>query len=183
MDLLTAVNNILPKLGEHPVTRLDATHPTLAIILPEIDMQLRAILLKGWWFNQNKITLYPDSENKITLGTDVLDFLPDAGYVAQRGQALYNAETGTYEFTSSVQGVATYYVPFDDLPESAALYVLYTSLVLIYGTDIGLEAIIQLWAQQAQEALKTMTATHLRNKRYSTRDTRAFRRIRASLRG
>ena len=32
MKLLDAVNLILPKLGEHPVTSLTIKHPTLAIV-------------------------------------------------------------------------------------------------------------------------------------------------------
>ena len=183
MQLLTAVNTILPKLGEHPVTKLDAKHPTLAIILPEVDLQLRTLLIKGWWFNQSEVTLYPDSEKKVAIGTDVMDFVPQDATVALRGKSLYDTSTNDYKFSASVKGLATYYVPFDDLPEAAALSVLYTSLVQIYATDIGLEQVLQLWETKRQEANQLLLAAHLRNKKYSTQGTRRMQRIRASLRG
>ena len=62
MKLLDAVNLILPKLGEHRVTSVDNKHPTLAIILPEIENELKKLLARGWWFNEFDYKAYPDSE-------------------------------------------------------------------------------------------------------------------------
>ena len=39
LKLLEAVNNILPYLGENPVTNIDARHPTVALILDNIKQQ------------------------------------------------------------------------------------------------------------------------------------------------
>lgn len=184
MILLEAVNLILPKLGEHRVTSLTLKHPTLAVILPEIDNELRQLLMKGWWFNEFDTTLYPDSEGAIFLGTEVLTFTPEcAGVAVQRGNQLFNPVTLSYAFTTSVKGRVRQYVEFDLLPEAAAQYVYYSGLVNAYITDIGLTQEVQAWGNKAQAAWSDLLAEHLRQRKYSTRQSVKFRRLVSALRG
>lgn len=184
MILLDAVNLILPKLGEHGVTSLNTKHPTLAVILPEIDNELRQLLMKGWWFNEFDVTLYPDPEGKIAIGTDVLTFTPDCADVAvQRGVELFNPITLNYVFTEAVPGRVRQYVEFDKLPESAAQYVYFAGLVNAYVADIGLTQEVQAWGNKAQAAYSDLLAEHLRQRKYSTRQSKKFRRLVSALRG
>lgn len=184
MLLLEAINLILPKLGEHRVTRLDIKHPTLAVILPEVENELRKLLARGWWFNEFDYTAYPDSEKAITLGTDTITFTPGCADVAvQRGQKLYNPITLSYAFDEPVKGRARVYVPFDELPESAAQTVYYSGLTNAYITDIGLTQEVQTWGSQAAGAYSDLLSEHLRQKKYSTRQSRSFRRLVSALRG
>lgn len=184
MNLLDAVNLILPKLGEHGVTSLNTKHPTLAVILPEIDNELRILLMKGWWFNEFDTTLYPDSEGKIAVGADVLTFTPACADVAvQRGLELYNPVTLDYVFTSPVKGRVRQYVEFDKLPESAAQYVYFSGLVNAFIADIGLTQEVQAWGSKAGAAWSDLLAEHLRQRKYSTRQSRKFRNLVSALRG
>jgi len=183
MKLLDAVNLILPKLGEHSVTSLEIKHPTLAVILPEVENELRVVLNKGWWFNEFDYTAHPDSEGIIMLGSTALTFTPKYAETAvQRGQQLYNPETLSYVFTSPVEGRVRQYIEFDLLPESMAQYVFYTSLCNIYTTDIGVTQEVQVWMSRAAAAYSDALAEHLRQRKYSTRSSRRWSNLHRALR-
>jgi hypothetical protein len=184
MKLLDACNGILPVLGEHTVTRVDARHPTLAVILPNIDRALDETLTKGWWFNTAQVKLFPGLDKTIALPNDTLAFLPDADFRGSvRGKKLYNNETVSFTWDGPVTGVLTERVGFEDLPESVASFVFYYALVTTYLTDIGLEPIVEQWREMADSAEELATAEHLRNVRYSTRKSPRYARYRNSLRG
>lgn len=183
MDLLTAVNRILPKLGEHPVTSLNTKHPTLAILLPQIATKLDDTLISGWWFNTFNTKLYPDSEGGIALPLDTLSFVPKRDLAVQRGSRLYNGSTMDYKWAAPVEGSLITRIPFDEMPESAAQHIFYASLVAAYVTDIGLENEVQIWQSEAAQAHNRMTAEHFRNKKYSTQRSPRYARYRAALRG
>lgn len=182
MELLNAVNLMLPKLGEHPVTSLTKRHPTLAIILPEVDNEITTCLLKGWWFNTYEYTAYPDSEGLITLGVDTLAFVPDEYASTLRGRALFNLTTLDYKWDKPVKGTIKQRLTFNELPESVAQYVWYSALCNTYVTDLGMTQDVQVWKAKAEEANVQVLAEHLRNKKYSTKQSPRFRRLRAAMR-
>ncbi len=184
MKLLTAINNILPKLGEHTVTRVDARHPTLAIILPIIEQCLVETLQRGWWFNKANVTLYPDSAGEIALPINCMSFLPDREFVGSvRGSRLYNNSALSFVWPKPVRGEMRERVEFEDLPETVATYVFYYALCTAYLTDIGLEAVVEQWKEMADSAEEQATHEHLRNARYSTQKSRRWGRLRSSMRG
>lgn len=184
MLLLDAVNYIMPKLGEHEVTSVEARHPTVALILPAIEDQLRIVLGKGWWFNEFSTTLYPDSEDELTLGIDVINVLPKNPNVAvQRGRRMYNPETFSYKFTEPLDVRVRQYVEFEEVPEPAAVWVRNNALCAVYTADIGVTPDIQIWMDLATQAQSDLVAEHLRNKRYTTRNSRPFRNLRRAIRG
>lgn len=182
MKLLDAVNLVLPRLGEHAVTKLDTKHPTLAVILPAIENELITVLLKGWWFNTFEYTAYPDPEGRIALGTDTLSFVSRDVPSALRGVELFNPKTLNYVWDEPVVGCIKQRVDFDDLPESAAQYVFYTGLVTSYTTDLGVTQDLQVWMTKAGEAYSELLAEHLRNQKYSTTRSRRFRNLRRAMR-
>lgn len=181
MQQIDAVNLILPALGEHPVTSLTAPHPTLAILLPIMEHKRRELLAKGWWFNSFQYTAYPNSEGEISVPVEALEYITDNGAIVQ-GNLLFNPETYNTKFTEAVTGNLIIDMAFDLLPESIASVVLYSSLVQAYLTDVGLEQVVQQWAQQAQANMETATSMHLRYMRHSTTKSARYRRYRASLR-
>jgi len=188
MDLLKAVNAILPKLGEHPVTSLDSRSPTLGIILPEIDAQIDLLLTPGWWFNKfEDVDLFPNSEGQIDVPEDTLDFVPNAQYddIVQRDELFYNGKTRSFVFPvgSKITGTLTQRLGFEQLPEPAANFVLYSALITIYATDIGLEQVVQLWRQYAQQAQANMEQAHLRHRRYTIKSSRRYMKLRRAMRG
>lgn len=186
MNLLTAVNEILPKLGERPVTSIEAKSPTLAVILPQIDAEIHLVLAPGWWFNTcYNVDLFPDSEGNLPVPEDTISFVPNRGYkdIVARGGRFYDTGTRSYIFTEKVQGTLIQWVNFDDLPETAQRFVLYSALVTIYATDIGMETVVGLWRQYAQQAQANMEQEHLRHRKYTVKQSPRYRKLRAAMRG
>ncbi len=184
MKLLDAVNLVLPKLGERPVTNLEVKHPTLAILLPIIEQTRRTALGSGWWFNEYPSTLYPNDDGEIAVGADTLSFVPYCpGVAVLRGLRMFNPDTLTYVFTEPVKGTVTQDVEFDLLPESVANYVFYSSLVEAYTTDLGVTTETQVWQGRAAQAWSDMLAEHLRQRKHSTRRSRHWHKLINALQG
>lgn len=184
MLLLDAVNYMMPKLGEHEVTSVDARHPTVALILPAIEDTLRIVLGKGWWFNEFDATLYPDMEDEINLGVDVINVVPYTTDIAvQRGRRMYNPATFSYKFAAPFDVRIRQYVGFEEIPEPAAVWVRNVALCDIYTADIGVTPDVQVWMDKAMQAQSDLMAEHLRNKKYNSRNSRPFRRLRRALKG
>lgn len=175
---------ILPKLGEHRVTRVDIKHPTIAIIVPEVENMIQQLCMQGWWFNEFVYTAMPDSEGKITLGVDTLSFIPDksAPYAVLRDGVLYNPETLSYVWTQNVKGLVKQYIEFDSLPESAKQYVWHNALVTTYVTDIGLEKEVQIWQSLAVAAYSQLLSEHIKQRKYSTKQSSRFQNLRRAMR-
>ncbi len=184
MLLLDAINEVLPKLGERPVTSTESKSPTLAVIIPQINASKRNLLTRGWWFNTFPTTLYPDAEKFIDVPNDTLKFLPtDRISCIARGERFYDGSKQSFLFDAAIKGVIVQNIPFEELPESVAQRVLYEALVVIYATDIGLEAVVQMWTALSSAAVAAMEAEHLENMRYTTKDSRRYRHLRQAMRG
>lgn len=184
MKLLTAINEVLPKLGERPVTSTDTRSPTLAVVIPQLEATLRNVLTRGWWFNEYSTTLYPDPEGFIAIPSTTLKIITERDKPGvQRGLRLFDVENQTEKWTGPVKATITTSVGFEDLPESVAQYILYSALVIIYATDIGLEEVVRVWSGMESDALARMEAEHLQYKRYSIRDSRRYRNLRSAMRG
>lgn len=184
MELLTAVNLVMPKLGERAVTSLTTKHPTLALLLPIIEQTLRTSLQRGWWFNEFEYTAYPSPEGEIDIGAEALSFVPDYdGVAVVRGQRLYNPQTLSYVFTEPVTGKVIQYVQFDELPESAASYVFNSALIEAYATDVGVTQELSVWQTNAARAWNDLLAEHLRQRKFSTRKSRRWRQLISAMRG
>lgn len=184
MTLLDAINMILPKLGEHRVTRVDIKHPTIAIIVPEVENMVRQLCAQGWWFNEFKYNAMPNSEGEIALGQDTIAFIPDKSepYAVLRDGKLYNPETLSYTWDKSVRGTVKQYVQFDSLPEAAQQYAWHNALVTMYVTDIGLEKEVQIWQALAGTAYSQMLSEHIQQRKYSTKQSARFGRLRRAMR-
>lgn len=186
MKLLDAVNAILPALGERPVTSLDSRNPTLGVILPQIDRELKQLLQPGWWFNRfDDVDLFPNSEGEIDVPEDTLSFVVNKGFdpVIMRGERFYNSKTRSYQFTQKVTGTLIQTMGFEDLPESAADFCLYSALVTCYITDIGLEQVVQTWSAYATQAQALMEQEHLRQMKFTIKQSRRYRHLRNAMRG
>ncbi len=183
MQLLTALNEILPKLGEHPVTSVTDKSPTLSVVIPEINAQRRNVLTHGYWFNRFDTELFPDLNSEIALPLNTLAFQAECYRAVVRGPKLFNGDTLSYLWDTSVKGVVTLDIPFEELPESAAQLVLYTAMITAYGTDIGLDPVLQLWQGHATQAALQVQKEHLRNMKYTTQRSPRYARLWAALRG
>lgn len=184
MKLIDAVNLILPKVGERPVTSLAVKHPTLAVLLPIMDITRRSALKRGWWFNEFEYTAYPNIEGEIDMGVDTLSFVPaGSAQAVLRGRRLFNPVTLTYVFDAPVKGRVITDVVFDDLPDACAEYVLYGSAVEAYTTDLGVTQELTVWQSLSNKAWSDMLAEHLRQRKHSTRKSRRWAAYKSALQG
>ena len=182
MKLLDAVNFIMPKLGERPVTTLDQRHPTLAIILPAFDSARTEFLLDGWWFNESRTRLFPGPDKRIELGAYTLVFEADRTGVVQRGEYLYDTYNLTGEFEGPEGGLVRQDVPFEELPESAATYLQWKVLTLSTTEDLGVTQELQVWLAKEAEAKDRVVSEHLRNRRYNTKSRADWIKLRRAMR-
>lgn len=184
MNQLDAVNLILPKLGEHPVTNLNSRNPTLGVILPLFDKTIKDVIGPGWWFNTYDTTFAPDPKTGfIEVSKDMMTFVAAEHVTSIRGRRLHNSAANTFVWDGSVKGKAIDFVPFDELPESVASLVFYHVATLACVTDIGLTEEVRVWQSQIAPAYAIMQSEHLRNMRYSTTKSRRYSNLRRALRG
>lgn len=185
MKLLEAINRILPALGETVVTSIDSRNPTVAIIRNAIQAQTSDLQLQEWWFNTFDVELYPNTSGEVELPVNLISWIPYDNGGVQRGDKLLNPETLTFQWPigTPLRGQIRVRVDFEELPESAATHVLYEACVKAYVDDIGAEQALSIWQQKSGQARIQLEAEHLRNRRYSTKRSRRYSRIRSAMRG
>lgn len=131
MQSLDVVNEMLGTMGEAPLNSLSDAHAFRGACLSTLNNLNNQIQAKGWWFNRELLALAPSAlDSSIYLPGDAINVrVPrlttgrsTRNYV-KRGRRLYNLDTGTYEFTDTVDVEVIRLVPFQELPETAAQYI------------------------------------------------------------
>ena len=138
MRLLTAVNTILRKLGEIPVTSIDEPYPTLAIALPALDEAQVTVLSEGYWFNTfYDAVLQPNADGEVLTPLDCLKFFPDDSKYAFVGTRVRDSATGSKCVNAAVKGRLIINMEFEELPQVARYAVAYWAAAACYLSDIG----------------------------------------------
>lgn len=186
MKILEAINNILPHLGEAPVTTVDARHPTVALIVQALQQARQSLLAEGWWFNEEQRTLYADPVGVLYAPDNILAMYSESDVdLEPRGEVVYNLSEGTSVFAPN----STYAVrlvvdlPFEHLPHYAALYLQYSAAVAVYTQDFGVEKVVQVLSQQASMAYNMLEQEELRKRKYNSGNNRARYEIESALWG
>lgn len=170
MDMLEAVNTVLPYMGEHVVTEVEGTkHPTVSLIQKSIARQTKTLLTKGWWFNELHLTLQPDTQGYIDVPNDTLEAFGKNCNVALDGERFFNLDTGSRYFDKSIDVRVLLDRPFDKLPETAAMYVTYKAAIEVYTADLGAEDTLQILNNYANDNLVQLRETNLRQRKYNNR--------------
>ena len=174
MDLLEAVNNILPYFGEAPVTRVDNKHPTVTLITSTIDTVRKTLLAEGWWFNTRVVTLYPSSEGDMPAPENAISIeSADGKNYELRGRAIFDLDTGSFVFKEKVVIKVHEDIKFEDLPRTVAQWITCRAASKAYTMDFGIEDVLQEMRLREQEAYNKMLAEHLRKRKYCTWKSRA----------
>lgn len=169
MDLLEAVNNILPYFGEAPITRVDNKHPTVTLITSTIETVRKTLLAEGWWFNTRVVTLYPSSEGDMPAPDNAISIEgADGKNYELRGRAIYDLDTGSFLFNEKITIKVHEDIKFEDLPRTVAYWITCRAASKAYTMDFGIEDVIQEMQLREQEAYNKMLAEHLRKKKYCT---------------
>jgi hypothetical protein len=186
MKLLDAINAILPMLGEAPVTTVDARHPTVALINSAINIARQELLAEGWWFNEERRTLYVDPEGYIPTPANLLALYSlTSTQLEPRGEYLYDLGTGSILFkvggTYDCRLVVD--LPFEHLPHYAALYVQYVAGATAYTQDFGVEKVVATFQESAQGAYNMLEQEELRKRKYSGTTNSIRAELESALRG
>ena len=123
MQVLSVINRMLGSMGEDSLASLEDPHQFKGDGIAMLDLESRSIQARGWWFNEEAITLTPMLNGKIILPGDLISVRTPTANVVQRGQYLYNLDGGTNIFTEAVDVKVVRLVKFDELPETAAAYI------------------------------------------------------------
>lgn len=185
MDLLTAVNNILPWMEENTVTTVDTKHPTVALILDKIDLNLDKILNEGYWFNTEHKKFFLTPEGTVLRPVNMITLYPDdpaLNYEA-RGDMIYDLGNSTFQIPAPFEASIRVSLQFHELPESAARTVMWRAGIDAYVPDYGLASSVQIMMAREQEAYALLQREHLRKKRFSAMKSHAGFRYMNSLRG
>ena len=162
---LEAVNTILSTIGEAPLSTLTGSLPvdgtTAKNILNEISREVQSA---GWHFNSHyKVDLTRDSNNKVTVGTDVLRVQLNRKYdkssydVVQRGSYLYNlaknSETFDQDFTDNS---IVYLLDFSKLPEPARRYITIRAARVFHDRTLGANTLHKFSSEDEARSLAVM---------------------------
>lgn len=124
---LEAVNIILSTIGERRISTLSGQQvgdvAEAQATLTEIS---RAVQGQGWHFNREKdVPFARDVNNEILIPTNVARFDVETGSkdIINRGGKAYNKTDRTFTFTDTLKATVVYYLPFNELPDSARYYI------------------------------------------------------------
>lgn len=183
MLILEAVNLILRKIGEIPVTSIDEQYSTLTIALPALEEARVRILSEGYWFNTYyALTLQPDVSGQVFLPENCLKFFPDSQDYVFNGRQGSATATGDPFINTSVVGRMVQDVAFDELPEVAQYAIAYSAAYDTYVSDIGDDDIARNLAMRRDEFLGQLNGDHTISRRQNSRQRKQVMRWRQSLR-
>ena len=184
MELLEAVNTILPFMEERPVTSIDVRHPTVALIIDRINFAQENILNEDFWFNSEQKKFYLSPEGKVAVPTNVLALYTTdrrLNYTI-RGGFVYDLDDSTYQIPAPFEARIVVSLEFNELPYWAASSVLWRAAVDAYSQDFGVAAVVQLLNSYQVLAHTKLEREHLRKKRMNSMRSPAGARFLSSLR-
>lgn len=166
MNKLDVINSMLASMGQAAVNSLDETNPFLDTGLKRLDLCLKRILARGFWFNVESRTLVPDAYGYIQTPSDLLELRNPQGAVnhVRRGTKIYDRKRQSYLFEGPITVTMVYALDFDDLPILAADFIGAVA-VLEFQTDYDAdETKTRRLERRKQEAWVSFNAEDIRQK-------------------
>lgn len=185
MQVLEAVNAVLPALGEHLVTSVDVRHPTVQLIVQKLRENTALLCSEGKWFSKSIETLTPNPMGIIEINeSKVLSLVPVQDLITDiRDGKLYNVIKNTEVWDAPITVILVHLLEFEELPFVAANYVLAKTKQDIFIQDLGVDNDAQYYAQEVSTAYYRVFSEHLRHVNYTTRRLPGYRAIVSALRG
>ena len=155
MTALEAVNVLLTTIGEAPVNTLTGNQVTDVTIANQVLTEVsREVQAQGWHFNtEDKVVLSRNEFNFIVIPADVARIdTPDYNTVI-RGDKLFNLDTRSYEFTTTVEASIVYYQDFLELPDVVKKYITTRAARIFSDRMLNSETIHRMVSRDEQKAL------------------------------
>lgn len=182
LDRLGAVNLILRKLGEIPVTSIDEPYPTLAIALPALDEAQVTVLSEGYWFNTfYKAQLQPTLTGEVPTPLDCIKFFPDDARFVFAGSRIRDAGTGSMFVGETVKGRMVLNMPFEELPQVARYAIAYWAAATCYLSDIGPDDTYADITRNRDQYVYQLSGDHTTSRKHNSRERKQVMRWRRAL--
>lgn len=165
MTELEAVNQILATIGETPINSLTASGSVdVALAVQLLHTTSRAVQAQGWHFNTEKeYTLPLDVDSKIAVPGNVLELdtsTVDSTYdVTRRGGFLYDREDHTFIFDRALKLDITWFLPFEDIPQSARNYITVRAARIFQDQQVGAQILHAFSQKDEEDALAIFKAS------------------------
>ena len=154
--MLNSVNILLQTIGELPIEdEADIDAILEARIARDVIIEAKQnVLSEGWDLNTDTdYPLYPDENNYIVIPTNILDLsIPDTAIVVRDWQ-LFNKETSSRKFTTSVSATIRWNLDFNSLPYVFRNYITIMASRLFQGRLIGDKQAYAFTQNDEQQAL------------------------------
>ena len=149
MSYLEAVNSLLASIGEAPVNSIGVGLSESRLAQLTLDRVSRNVQKRGWYFNTETMTLYPDTNDEVQLPNNTLSVDTDSRRYVQRYGRLYDLHSNTYKFPQSVRVQLVLALEWDALPETVRAYITAKACMRFQAETVGSA---QVDAELAREA-------------------------------
>lgn len=162
---LDVLNHMLNVIGESPVSNPTSDHPSVLSAMVQLNRVRREMQTRGWWFNtEYALKLTPNELGQIIIPSDTLfiDPVDPFSHLVRRGGKLYDPVNHTFVINQPIYVNAVLLLEVEDLPESAAMYLMHKAAYDFYVNDDGDETksnrlekqVDRAWAVLQQEELR-----------------------------
>ena len=177
---LDAVNTMLQGIGQAPVNTLEVSGiGDVARARTTLTRVSRDVQAAGWsWNTDRNYSLLPDTQGFIALPLGALDVDaedPSSAVVIRRNpvtntMSLWNGDTNSFAFTTSVVVKIIWGSAFNDLPQSARTYIGAVATRLFQGQTVS-SAVLDKINQETVDSAFML----LQRRERATRDTNVYR--------
>lgn len=181
---LEILNHCMKTVGERPVSSPDSNHPTAIQARVEIDRLIKEVQTRGWWFNKEyNVPLSPNGSDQIIIPQDTLKVTPMSPYrhLVRRDGKLYDPVEHTYAIGESVSVDLVLLLEVDDLPETAAYFIMHSAAYDFYVADDGDEQKANRLERAMVKAWQALQAENLKESRVNSGNRITSRRLSARL--
>lgn len=182
---LDVLNHQLNVIGESPVSDVSSDHPSVLAAMVELNRVKREMQTRGWWFNtEYDLKLTPNELGQILIPTDTLyvDPVDPQSSLVRRGGKLYDPRKHTFIISEPVYVNAVLLLPVEDLPESAAMFVMHKAAYDFYVNDDGDETKSNRLEKQVDRAWAVLQSEELRVSNVNASNRPAAARLRYRMR-
>lgn len=182
---LEVLNHMLNVIGESPVSTHTSDHPSVLSAMVELNRVLKETQTRGWWFNtEYNLTLSPNDLGQLIIPSDTLfiDPVDPYSHLVRRGGKLYDPVNHTFIIDEAISVNAVLLLPVEDLPESAAMYVMHKSAYDFYVNDDGDETKSNRLEKQVDRAWATLQKEELSVSNLNAKNRPAVAQLRHRMR-
>ena len=180
---LAAVNYVLRKIGEHPVTGLEVPYPTVNIALYALEEARNNLLVDEWYFNTfDDFVLEVDTiTGTVPVPPGTLQVYPHSRDYVNQGKQIVCAYTGN-PVDKPVPAKVVMDIPLGELPLQALYVVQAAAALATYAQDYGADETASTLQEEYLGAYHQLSSQHTRTRRSRTQDRPTWRKHLSKLR-